>query len=65
MNDFMDSLPSVRNLLKLILILILALIVIGLVLKIVAMIMPLLILGAIIAGGYWLFKRLQTNGAIS
>ncbi len=64
MNDFMDSLPSVRNLLKLILVLILGIIIVGLVLRIVELVMPLLILAAIVAGGFFLFKKLQANGTI-
>ncbi len=64
MNDFLDSLPSIGNMFKLIVVLILALIVLGLVLALVKMLIPLLILAAFVAGGYWLFKRLQTNGAM-
>lgn len=63
MNDMLDNLPSVRNMLKLILILILALIVISLLVQIVQALMPLIILGVIVAGGVYLYKKLQTNGA--
>jgi hypothetical protein len=64
MNDFLDSLPSVRNLIKLIIILILAIIVVSLLLEIVKIVMPLLVLGAVVVGGYYLFKKLQTNGTV-
>ena len=63
MNDMLDNLPSVRNMLKLILILILALIVVALVVEIVQALMPLIILGAIVVGGVYLYKKLQANGA--
>jgi hypothetical protein len=63
MNDFLDGLPSISNMVKLIVLLILAVIVVALVMAIVKMLIPLLVLAALIVGGYWLFKRLQTNGA--
>jgi hypothetical protein len=56
---------SIRGLLRLIIILILALIALGLVLAILKMIMPLIIVGLLIAGGIYLYKKLQTNGALS
>ena len=64
MNDFLDSLPSIGNMFKLIVFLILALIVLGLLIALVKMLVPLLILAAFIGGGYWLYKRLQTNGSL-
>jgi hypothetical protein len=64
MNDFLDNLPSLGNMFKLIVFLILALIVMGLVIALVKMLVPLLVLAAFVAGGYWLYKRLQTNGAM-
>jgi hypothetical protein len=63
MNDMLDNLPSVRNMLKLILVLILGLIVVSLLVQIVQALMPLIILGVIVAGGVYLYKKLQTNGA--
>jgi hypothetical protein len=64
MNDFLDSLPSIGNMFKLIVFLILALIVLGLLIALVKMLVPLLILAALVAGGYWLYKRLQSNGTL-
>ena len=64
MNDFLDSLPSVSNMVKLIVLLILALIVMGLVIALVKMLIPLLVLAAFVGGGYYLYKRLQTNGSL-
>jgi hypothetical protein len=64
MNDFLDSLPSIGNMFKLIVFLILALIVLGLLIALVKMLVPLLILAAFVAGGYLLYKRLQTNGSL-
>lgn len=62
MNDFMNSLPSVGQMFKLIVFLILALIVFGLVIAIVKVLIPLAIVAAIVAGGVYFFKKMQTNG---
>ncbi len=62
MNDFLNSLPSVGQMFKLIVFLILALIVFGLVIAIVKALIPLLIVAGIAAGGYYFFKKMQTNG---
>jgi hypothetical protein len=59
MNDALNNLPSVRNMLKLIVILLLALIAIGLVVAIVKVLTPLIIIGAIIVGGVYLYRQLQ------
>lgn len=59
MNDFLNDLPSVGNMFKLIVFLILALIVIGLVAAIVKVLMPLLVVAAILIGGYYLFNQWQ------
>jgi len=59
MNDALDNLPSVRNMLKLIVILILALIAISVVVAIVKALTPLIIIGAIIVGGVYLYRQLQ------
>jgi hypothetical protein len=64
MNDFLDSLPSIGNMFKLIVFLILALIVLGLLIALVKMLVPLLIMAAFVVGGYLLYKRLQTNGSL-
>jgi len=59
MNDALDNLPSVRNMLKLIVILVLALIAISVVVAIVKALTPLIIIGAIIVGGVYLYRQLQ------
>ena len=59
----LDNLPSIKQMLKLIVLLILALIVIKIAVVIVAMLIPLLFVAAIIAGGVYLFKLVQSNGA--
>lgn len=59
MNDALDNLPSVRNMLKLIVILVLALIAISIVVAIVKALTPLIIIGAIIVGGVYLYRQLQ------
>lgn len=63
MNELIDSLPSVRNMFKLILFLILVLIVIGLVGAIVKTLMPVLLLGAIVAAAWYLLSKRQTSRA--
>ena len=59
----LDNLPSIGKMFKLIIVLILALIAIGLVLAIVKVMLPLLLLAAIIAGGVYLFNKMQANGS--
>jgi hypothetical protein len=59
MNDALDNLPSVRSMLKLIVILVLALIAISVVVAIVKALTPLIIIGAIIVGGVYLYHQLQ------
>jgi hypothetical protein len=61
----LDNLPSIGQMLKLIVLLFLALIVVKIVTAIVALFIPLLIVAALIAGGVYLFNKLQTNGAAS
>ena len=63
MNDLFDNLPSVGQMFKLVVVLLFAVIAFALVLAIVKMLIPLLILGAIIAGGVYLVKRMQKQGA--
>jgi hypothetical protein len=63
MNDFLSNLPSFGQMVKLIFFLILALIVLGLVLAIVKALMPLLVIAALLVGGWYLYNRLQHNGS--
>lgn len=63
MNEFLDNLPSSRNMIKLILFLILAVVAVALVLAIVKMLMPLVILGAVVVGGVYLVRQLRTTHA--
>lgn len=65
MNDMLKDLPSVGQMFKLIFFLILALIVIGLLLAIVKALIPLLIVVVLVAGGVYLFRRLQAPGSAS
>ena len=55
----MDNLPSVRQMVKLIIVLILALIAISIVLEIVKVMMPILVIVAIGVGAYYLYQKLQ------
>lgn len=64
MNDLLNNLPSLGQMIKLIVFLILVLIVIGLVTALVKALMPLLIVAAIVLGGIYLFRRLQSPGSV-
>ena len=59
MNDALNNLPSVRSMVKLIVVLLLALIAISLVVAIVKALTPLIIIGAIVVGGVYLYRQLQ------
>lgn len=61
MNEFVNSLPSISQMFKLIVFLIMALIVLGLVMALVKVLLPLLILAGIVVGGYYLFTKWQEN----
>lgn len=61
MNEFLDSLPSVSQMFKLMVFLIMALIVLGLVAALVKAMLPILFLAAIVVGGYYLFNKWQEN----
>lgn len=61
MNEFLDSLPSVGQMFKLMVFLIMALIVLGLVAALVKAMLPILFLAAIVVGGYYLFNKWQEN----
>jgi hypothetical protein len=63
MNDLFDNLPSVGQMFKLVVVLLFAVIAFALVIAIVKMLIPLLILGAIIAGGVYVVKRMQKQNA--
>ncbi|MCD4686859.1 MAG: DUF1129 domain-containing protein [Anaerolineae bacterium] len=57
MNEFIDNLPSLGKMFKLIIFLVLALIVFFLVAAIVKVLIPVAIIGAIIFGVYWFVTR--------
>ncbi len=61
MNDALNSLPSISQMFKLVIVLLLAVLAFGLVLAIVKMLIPFAILAALVAGGYYLFKKSQTS----
>jgi hypothetical protein len=63
MNDLFENLPSVGQMFKLVVVLLFAVIAFALVIALVKMLIPLLILGAIIAGGVYLVKRMQKQNA--
>jgi uncharacterized membrane protein len=65
MNDLLNNLPPLSQMLKLIVFLILALIVIALLMAIVRALVPLLIVAALVAGGVYLYRRLQAHGPAS
>jgi hypothetical protein len=58
-----ENLPSISQMFKLVVVLVLAVIAMGLVLAIIKMLIPLAILAAIILGGVYLYKRVQNEGA--
>ncbi len=61
MNDFLENLPSLGNMVKLIVFLILALIALALVIAIIKALIPVLVLAALVLGGYYLFTRWQDS----
>jgi hypothetical protein len=63
MNDMLNNLPSVRNLIKLIIVLVLVLIVVGILVEIVKTLMPLFFVALLVVGGVYLYRKLQTNNA--
>ncbi len=65
MNDMLKNLPSLGQMIKLIVFLILALIVIGLLMAIVKALVPLLVVIVLVLGGLYLFRRLQATGSAS
>ncbi len=65
MNDFFDSLPSARQMVKLIVFLLLLLIVAGLVAALVKLLMPLLVLAVLVFAGVYFLSRKQNNHAVS
>jgi hypothetical protein len=58
----MENLPSVGQMFKLIVVLILALIAISIVLEIVKVLLPVAFIIAIVAGAYYLYQKMQENG---
>ncbi len=65
MNDMLNNLPSLGQMAKLIVFLILALIVIALLMAIVRALVPLLIVAVLVAGGVYLYRQLQAHGSAS
>ncbi len=65
MNDMLNNLPSLGQMFKLIVFLILALIAIGLLTAIVKALVPLLVVIVLVLGGVYLFRRLQASGSAS
>lgn len=65
MNDLLNNLPSLGQMIKLIVFLILALIVIGLLTALVKALVPLLVVIVLVLGGVYLFRRLQAQGSAS
>jgi hypothetical protein len=59
MNEQLNNLPSIKNMGKLIIFLLLALVAFALVLAIVKMLVPLLIVGLLILGGLYLFRHIS------
>jgi len=64
MNDMLNKLPSVGQMFKLVVVLLLAVIAVGLVMALVKMLLPLAILAALVAGGIMLYKRAQRPSAV-
>jgi hypothetical protein len=58
----MDNLPSIGNMFKLIVVLILALIAISIILEIVKVLLPIAFIIAVAAGVYYLYQKMQENG---
>ena len=65
MNDTLNNLPSLGQMIKLIIFLILALIVVSIVVEIVKALVPVLLLAALVIGGYYLLNRNQRAGSAS
>lgn len=61
----LDNLPSVRQMFKLVLFLLLALIAVSIVVAIVEALLPLLFVAAVIVGGIYLYNRMKENGSLS
>jgi hypothetical protein len=59
----LDNLPSIGQMLKLVALLVLLLVVALIVVAIVKLLIPLLFVAAIIAGGVYLFNKMQTSAA--
>ncbi len=57
MNELINNLPSVGQMFKLIVFLVLALVIFAIVAAIVKMLIPVIVVGAIIYGVYWFLTR--------
>jgi hypothetical protein len=60
MNNTLNNLPSVGQMFRLIVFLILALIVLGLVIALVKMLLPVALLAVMVLSGIYVYKRYQT-----
>ena len=58
----LDNLPSISQMFKLVIVLILALIAIAIIVKIVELLIPVIIIGALVVGGYYLYQKMQNEG---
>lgn len=63
MNDMLNNLPSIGQMFKLVVVLLLAVIALMLVIALVKILLPLAILAALVVGGIMLFKRVQKPSA--
>ncbi len=61
MNEALNKLPSVKNMIKLIIVLLLGLIALSLVIAIAKLLIPVLIVGLLILGGIYLFRSLSSS----
>jgi len=61
MNEALNKLPSVKNMIKLIIVLLLGLISLSLVIAIAKLLIPVLIVGLLILGGIYLFRSLSSS----
>jgi|GEM_PF-1484653 len=61
MNEALNKLPSVKNMIKIIIVLLLGLIALSLVIAIAKLLIPVLIVGLLILGGIYLFRSLSSS----
>ncbi|MBN1966469.1 MAG: hypothetical protein JW910_17595 [Anaerolineae bacterium] len=61
MNEQLNRLPSIGQMFKLIVVLLLALIALGIAMAILKLLVPLMVVVLIVAGGVYMFNRLQSQ----